>query len=171
MRLHWPVQERIGFYITCGHLDGPTEASFQFEAEQSTIFVVFGPGPKLTIGHADIAITYYNLGKTLTKQAKYLDAEDYFQKTLKIELRELGDDDPDIALTLLWLGESQFHQAKFADAEQNLQKALSLQIAQYSEHDIELKHVLELLRDVSVALGKDTDAQNFAEKIKSLEKS
>ena len=50
MRLHWPVQERICLYITSGHLDGPTEASFQFEAEQSSIFVVFGPGPKLTIG-------------------------------------------------------------------------------------------------------------------------
>ena len=50
MRLHWPVQERICLYITRGHLDGPTEASFQFEAEQSSIFVVFGPGPKLTIG-------------------------------------------------------------------------------------------------------------------------
>ena len=50
MRLHWPVQERICLYITCGHLDGPAEAGFQFEAEQSTIFVVFGPGPKPTIG-------------------------------------------------------------------------------------------------------------------------
>ena len=105
----------------------------------------------------------------LAEQAKYSLAEDYFQKTLQIELRELGDDDPDIALTLLWLGESQFHQAKFYDAEQNLLKALSLQLSLYSEHDVKLKRVLELLRDVSVALGKETEAHNFSGKIDSLD--
>ena len=110
------------------------------------------------------------MGKVLANQAKYSLAEDYFQKTLKIELRELGYDDPDIALTLLWLGESQFHQAKFYDAEQNLQKALTLQIDQYSERHVKLERVLKLLRDVSIAVGNEIEAQNYAEKIKSLEK-
>ena len=124
---------------------------------------------ELGANHADIAITYYNLGQVIAYQTRYSDAEKYFQKTLEIELRELDEEDPELTMTFLWLGECQFHQGNMQEAEKNLKKACSLQLVEDGENNPKLIKVLELLRDVSLALGREVEVRNLTEQIALLE--
>ena len=87
---------------------------------------------------------------------------------MKIELRDLGGEDPDIALTLLWLGESQFHQAKFEDAEPNLQKAYKLQLMEYDEDNPQLFRVVDLLSKTLHAVGKRKEGSWFESRLPNL---
>ena len=114
--------------------------------------------------HQDIAVLT-SLGKTLAEQESIL-SRGVFQKTLKIELRDLGGEDPDIALTLLCLGESHLP-SQIEDAEPNLQKAYKLQLMEYDEDNPQLFRV-DLLSKTLHAVGKRKEARWFESRLPNL---
>jgi len=79
--------------------------------------------------HADIAATTDHLGKILYYAKRFSDAEPYFQRTLDIDLKLPGSDNPELARAYDNLAVTEAMLEKYAEAEAHYHEALKLRDA------------------------------------------
>jgi tetratricopeptide (TPR) repeat protein len=79
--------------------------------------------------HADVAATTDHLGKILYYAKRFSDAEPYFQRTLDIDLKLPGSDNPELARAYDDLAVTEAMLEKYAEAEAHYREALKLRDA------------------------------------------
>jgi len=79
--------------------------------------------------HADVAATTDHLGKILYYAKRYSDAEPHFQRTLDIDLKLPGSDNPELARAYDDLAVTEAMLEKYAEAEAHYREALKLRDA------------------------------------------
>lgn len=71
------------------------------------------------------------LGDALTLFGRFEEAEEYYQKVLKAQIKILGPRDRDVARTLCTLGESFLHMADYGSAEKCFKTAYEIEFPKY----------------------------------------
>ena len=102
--------------------------------------------------NADVAATTDHLGKILYYAKRFSDAEPYFQRTLDIDLKLPGSDNPELARAYDNLAVTEAMLEKYAEAEAHYREALKLRDA---DDTLSLRNLALVL----TAQNKNTEAQ------------
>ena len=121
-----------------------------------------------------IAVTLNEIGHCLMKMLEFIDAKEYFERSLEIQKHVSNDDacDREIALTLYKIGQCLYWMNKFTDAKECLQKTLKIQhrISSDVSKDGKVASTLHEIGRCLIKMNKHPDAKKLLNEALEIQK-
>ncbi|CAF4248771.1 unnamed protein product, partial [Didymodactylos carnosus] len=114
--------------------------------------------------HPSIAATYNNMGLVHYNQGNYVEALNYYKKTLEIQLKSLTENHPDIATTYNNVGLVHYNQGNHVEALNYYKKTLEIQLKSLTENHPDIATTYNNMGGVHDNQGNYTKALNYYKK-------
>ncbi|MDB2417275.1 tetratricopeptide repeat protein [Paracoccaceae bacterium] len=131
---------------------------------------IFGFKHEETLSSAkSLALTFYKLAEQNDEQENYIEAANWYERTLELEKTYLGPDHEDLIITHYKLGQVLANQSKYLTAEEHYRNALKIEVSNLGADHADIAITYYNLGKTLTKQAKYLDAEDYFQKTLKIE--